>query len=402
MKKSYDVIVLGLGGWGSAAAYHLAKAGKKTLGLEQFQFAHDRGASQGESRIFRYSQFAGPDYVPLAFRSKELWLDLEKNYSDTPIFYQTGGMDAGPEDGSIFPGALKSCQSHNLNHEVLSASEANARFPAFSLSEHFKCVYQPDAGILVPERGVAAHLKAAETHGADLLAGQKVTNIELLPDRVKIHTDQEMFEAESLVVTAGAWLGEIMPGLKPYLMPERGCVGWFKPTANDNNFKIGNMPIFIVDDGKESFYGFPEFGRPGYKIGGNTHLREYGTAEGLRRGFDAADEARLRHFINVCFPDGNGALLKGADCVWTLTPDEHFIIDTHPDHPNVTIAGGCSGYGYKFCPVIGEMLAGMVAGRKSSYAMSLFKIARLPGITGYNPDIFRDLSAAQQPAPFLP
>lgn len=375
-RKNFDVIVVGVGGMGSAACYQIAKRGLNVLGIEQFHLVHDKGSSSGDSRIFRLSQFGGAPYVALAKRSKELWTELEQFSSDGPIFHLTGGIDAGPEDGSIFPGALKSSQETSLPHEVLSAREAMKRYPAFSFPDHYQCLYQADAGILVPERGVAAHIRAARHAGADIHANEPVLDIDFYQDRVTVKTDTATYEAGHLVVCGGPWLGKLLPLLNPVLTPERGVVGWFEPLRNIQNFQIGAMPIFIIDNGNESFYGFPEFVRPGFKIGANTHLKEYGTAENLRRPVDKRDEDRLRHFLTPHIPDGNGKMLSAADCVWTLTPDDHFIIDIHPEHPNVAVAGGCSGYGYKFCPVIGEIMADFVQHGKTGYNLKLNTIER--------------------------
>ena len=372
--EEFHTIVLGLGGMGSAACYHLSKRGHSVLGIEQFGIAHTHGASFGESRIFRYSQFAGPEYVPLAIRAKELWDELEA-YSDQKILHMTGGLDAGPEDGTIFPGALRSCEENGLQHEVLTPADTKDRFPAFSLPDHYKCLYQPDAGFLVPEHAISAHINAALSHSTQIRTFEKVIAVTPDGNGVTVETNKNKYRAAHLVLSGGAWTGEVLPVLKDILTPERGCVGWFLP-QNPDHYKIGTCPIFIIDDGEESFYGFPQYGRPGFKIGANVHLSEYGTAEGLRRGVDDKDEARMRHFLTQFLPGGNGPMLAASDCVWTLTPDEHFILDTHPDYPHIAIAAGFSGYGFKFCPVVGEIMADLIDHGATRHEIGLHSLAR--------------------------
>ena len=177
-------------------------------------------------------------------------------------------------------------------------------------------------------------------------------------------------------MSGGPWTGEILPELKQILTPERGCVGWFTGDKPEY-FQVGTMPICIIDDETGSFYGFPEFGaRLGFKIGTNIHLKEYGKNDELRRGFDQTDEERLRHYTKKYMNKGNGVLTTASDCVWTLTPDEHFILDVHPNYPNISIAAGFSGYGFKFCPVIGEIMADIALGKQPSFDLNLHKLSR--------------------------
>ncbi len=375
MSKNYDVIVVGVGGMGSSICYHLAKRGVKTLGIEQYGISHTYGSSFGDSRIFRLSQFAGAEYVPLAIRAKDLWAELE-DYSNEKVLTTTGGLDAGPDDGPIFSGALKSSQESGLDHEVLDANELKRRFPAFNLPSHYKGIYQKDAGIIVPERAVVAHTRAAMQHGATITTYATVKKIEPNVNSVKVTTDKGCYEAEKLVMSGGPWTGEILPELKQILTPERGCVGWFTGDKPEY-FQVGTMPICIIDDETGSFYGFPEFGaRLGFKIGTNIHLKEYGKNDELRRGFDQTDEERLRHYTKKYMNKGNGVLTTASDCVWTLTPDEHFILDVHPNYPNISIAAGFSGYGFKFCPVIGEIMADIALGKQPSFDLNLHKLSR--------------------------
>ena len=237
MPEKYDVIVVGIGGMGSSVCYNLAKRGVKTLGIEQYGISHTRGSSHGDSRIFRLSQFAGPKYVPLAIKSQKLWNDLEQ-YSDERILTTTGGLDAGPEEGALFAGALKSCQESGIDHEVLNHAEIRDRFPALNLPSHYKGIYQKDAGILVPERAVTAHAKAATEHGAILNTYEIVQKIDPTNNNVTITTNKEIYTAEKIIIAGGPWTGEILPMLNEILTPERGCVGWFSPEKPEE-FQVG-------------------------------------------------------------------------------------------------------------------------------------------------------------------
>jgi sarcosine oxidase len=356
----YDVAVVGVGGIGSAALYHLASAGLRVLGLERFEIAHDRGSSHGESRILRLAYFEDPRYVPLARRSLELWHALERE-SGERLFTQTAGIDGGPEDDPIFQGALGSCRHHGLAHEVLNAAELRERFPAFGMPRGFRFVLQPDAGSLDPEGGIEAHARMAEAMGAELRTGVRVAGWE--PDgagvRIHLHDAPDVL-ADRLVLTAGAWTSDLLMGPGPNLRVERQVVAWTNPD-DPALFEPGRFPVFNISVGGGHHYGFPALAGRGPKIGRFGHLAEEVHPDTLRREATAADRALLQGFSDL-YLRGAGLIADTAPCMFTVSDDTNFIVDRIPDSP-VVIGCGFSGHGYKFAPAIGEAIAALVQER---------------------------------------
>lgn len=362
MSKPYDVIVIGLGGMGSAAAWQLAKRGQRVLGLERFDIPHNMGSSHGVNRIIRLPYYEDPAYVPLLRRAYELWREAERVTGER-LLIRTGSIDAGPEDGDLFQGALASARMHELPHEVLTGDEVNARFPGYRLPSATRAVFQPEGGFIASERAIVAHCRAAQEAGADLRARERVLGWEARPggEGVTVTTDKGRYEAGRLVLAAGAWMADLAPVLAGRAVPERQVLAWLQPTRPDL-FTLDRFPVFnlAVEEGR--YYGFPVYEIPGFKFGRYHHRDEHCTAEEMRREVDAEDERILREFSARYFPDGNGATTGLRACMFTNTPDEHFVLDHHPDHPQVVLASPCSGHGYKFCSVVGEIVADLATG----------------------------------------
>lgn len=362
MSKPYDVIVIGLGGMGSAAAWQLAKRGQRVLGLERFDIPHNMGSSHGVTRIIRLPYYEDPAYVPLLRRAYELWREAETATGER-LLILTGSLDAGPEDGELFQGALNSARLHELPHEVLTGGEVNARFPGYRLPAGARAVFQPEGGFIASERAIVAHCRAAQEAGADLRARERVLDWEARPggEGVVVTTDKGRYEAGRLVLAAGAWMADLVPALAGRAVPERQVLAWLQPTRPEF-FTLDRFPVFnlAVEEGR--YYGFPVYEVPGFKFGRYHHRDEHGPAEEMRREVDAEDERLLREFSARYFPEGNGATQALRACMFTNTPDEHFILDHHPEHPQVVLASPCSGHGYKFCSVVGEVLADLAMG----------------------------------------
>jgi sarcosine oxidase len=362
MGKPYDVIVVGLGGMGSATAWQLAKRGQRVLGLERFDIPHNMGSSHGVTRIIRLPYYEDPAYVPLLRRAYELWREAEVATGDR-LLVLTGSIDAGPEDGELFQGALNSARLHELPHDVLTGEEANARFPGYRLPAATRAVFQPEGGFVLSERAIVAHCRAAQEAGAELRARERVLGWEAHPrgEGVVVTTDKGRYEAARLVLTAGAWMADLAPLLAGRAVPERQVLAWLQPTSPEL-FTPERFPVFnlAVEEGR--YYGFPVYEVPGFKFGRYHHRDEHCTAEEMRRDVDAEDERLLREFSARYFPEGNGATQALRACMFTNTPDEHFILDHHPEHPQVVLASPCSGHGYKFCSVVGEILADLAMG----------------------------------------
>jgi sarcosine oxidase len=374
---SYDVIVLGVGGMGSAACWHLAGRGARVLGLERFDIPHSMGSSHGFNRIIRLAYFEHPSYVPLLRRAYENWRELETLFGERLLFI-TGSIDAGPKGSRIVEGSLSACREHGLPHELLTAAQLHKRCPGYNLPAGHLAVFQADGGFIAAERAIVAHVMMAQSKGADIRARETV--IEWKPSSsggVQVRTDRGRYEADRLVISAGAWVSDFVPALAGKAVPERQVLGWFQPPLpNPAVFSPGRFPVFnlAVDEGH--FYGFPIWSVPGFKLGRYHHLSETGHSDGLDRNVHPRDEAVLRRCIERHFPLANGPVMALRVCLFTNTEDGHFVIGTVPGIPQAIVASPCSGHGYKFCSVVGEILADLVTNGETSFDLSLFSPAR--------------------------
>ena len=371
----YDAIVLGVGGMGSAAMYHLARRGKRVLGIEQFSLGHEFGSSHGVSRIIRLAYAEHPSYVPLLRRAYELWREMEQVAGER-LLVVTGGLDIGPAEGAMVAGSLQSCREHGIAHEVLDAAEVMRRYPGYRLPDGMTAVYQQDGGFVLPERSIAAHVAAALALGAEVHGCERVVTWSAEGGGVEVRTDRERYRADRLVITAGAWAAQSVPLLKSLAVPERQVLIWTQP-LRAASFTPEAFPIFNMEAREGRFYGFPVFSVPGFKLGKYHHRGERTDPDAMNRGFDRADETVLRAGIERYFPDANGPTLAMKTCLFTNSPDEHFILDVHPERPQVSLAAGFSGHGFKFAPVIGEILADLALdGGCSRWDLTLFTVAR--------------------------
>jgi sarcosine oxidase len=373
----HDTIVIGLGGMGSAAAFHLARRGQRVLGLEQFGLLHDRGSSHGLTRIIRLAYHEHPSYVPLLRRSYELWRELE-SLAGEQLLVITGCLEGGPKDGPMFRGSLEAARMHDLPHEVLDVAELRRRFPAYGeLEPSTRVVLQPDGGFLLAERTLLAHVNQALRHGADLHFHEPVLGWEpTAGGGVTVTTERATYEADRLVLCAGAWAGRLVPRLAVAARPERQVLAWFQPMRPEL-FTPERFPVFVLDVDGASYYGFPIFDAPGLKIGRYHHLREPIDPDDADRSTHPEDEAILRAFVVRHMPEGAGQTILLKTCIFTNSPDEHFIIDRLPDAPQVSVAAGFSGHGYKFCSLVGEVMADLAIDGGTRHDIGLFNLARL-------------------------
>ena len=359
---TWDVIVIGVGGMGSATCWQLAQRGQRVLGLERFDIPHSMGSSHGISRIIRLPYYEDPAYVPLLHRAYELWAEAERA-TGTTLLVMTGSVDGGPEDDPLFQGALASARMHGMAHEVLTGSEVNERFPGYRMEASARFVFQRQGGLIASERAIVAHANAAMAAGATIRARERVLEWEAQSsgEGVTVRTDRGVYRAGRLVLTAGPWMADLVPLLGGVAVPERQVLIWTQPRT-PAWFTPERFPVFNlqVEDGR--YYGFPIYEVPGFKFGRYHHRGETMPAELMRREIDPEDETLLRDFGAHYFPDGTGETLALRACMFTNTPDEHFIIDRHPEHPQVVLASPCSGHGYKFCSVVGEILADLATG----------------------------------------
>ncbi len=371
MSGSYDVVVVGLGAMGSAAAFHLARQGRRVLGLDRFTPPHSFGSSHGQTRIIREAYFEHPSYVPLVQRAYQLWAELEHT-SGRELLRITGGLMIGAPNGVLVSGARRSAEQHRLRHELLTAAEVITRFPALRPASDMVAVWETRAGILFPEACIGEHLTLAQAHGATLRNDEPLTRWRIDSDGVRAVTDKGEYRASQMLLTAGSWIRSLVPELNLPFTVERQVLYWFAPRADPAIFAPARCPVHLWETApREFFYGFPDLG-DGVKVAFH-HGGEAADPDKLRREVSDAEVAAIREVVRRFVPDADGALRSAVVCMYTNTPDEHFWIDRHPQHPQVLIASPCSGHGFKFSSVIGEVLAELLISGQSRFDLSLFR-----------------------------
>ena len=381
MANLYDVIVVGLGAMGSATAYELARRGKRVLGLERYTPAHDKGSSHGRSRIIRQAYFEHPDYVPLLLRAYELWERLERD-SGQRLLTITGGLMMGPPGSAVVAGAMRSAQEHGLPHEMLDATEIRRRFPPFNPGPETVALYEPIDGVLDPEACIRAFLDQAARLGAELRFEESALSWQAAPsgDGVRVTTGEGVYEAARLVVAPGAWAPMLLSGLGLPLTVERQVLYWFEPLGGVGPFLPEHFPIYIWEVRPEiDLYGFPaQDGPPGgvkvafYRLGDEGAC----TPETIDRTVRPFEVERMRAALAEGIPSLNGELRAALTCMYTNTPDQHFVIGMQPRQPQVVVASPCSGHGFKFASVIGEILADLALDSATRHPIGLFDIGR--------------------------
>jgi sarcosine oxidase len=374
-KGRYDVIVIGLGAMGSATLFHLARAGARVLGVDQYERGHGKGSSHGDTRIIREMYFEHPLYVPLVQRAYQLWRELEA-LSKTPLMTIDGGLMIGPEDGSVVSGTLRSAREHELPYEILSARQIRDRFPAFDPRADLVAVFDPSAGYLDPEACVAAHLDAAARAGANAKFDEKAVAWSADSGGVEVRTAGGTYSAKSLLLAAGAWTGGFIPELRLPLSVERQVVVWLAPD-DARDFDSARFPIYAYEYKPGHIcYGFPRLSR-GVKAS-VMHSGEIAAApERVRRTVDGSEIEALRAALRPVLPQLAAAPVCESDtCLFTNTPDHDFIIDWHPLHPNVLISSPCSGHGFKFSSAIGELQASLLTEGTAHFDLAPFRVSR--------------------------
>lgn len=375
MSGHYDVIVAGVGGMGSAACHHLAKRGQRVLGLERFDLGHAMGSSHGMSRIIRLAYFEGSQYVPLVRRAHELWRETGRE-AGMDLLYVTGSLDLAPEGAGPVESSRQSCLDHGLAHETLDRDEIARRFPAFHLPKGHVGLWQPDGGFVASERAIYAHAGLAQARGAEIRCNEPV--LEWSPTShggVEVVTARGRYTAGRLLLTSGAWMDQLNPALAPHLRMVKQAIGWFSVKRPDL-FRMGAFPVFILTVEEGNFYGFPLWEHPGFKLGGPHFAREPVDPRQPDRTPSERQVAALRGFLSNYLPDAAGEPLGVKGCIYTVTPDEHFVIDRMPGAEQVIFASCCSGHGYKFASAIGEALADLATEGTSRFDLSPFALDR--------------------------
>ncbi len=374
----YDVIVLGCGGVGSAALYHLASRGARVLGIDQFAPGHDRGSSHGQTRVIRQAYFEHPDYVPLLQRSYDLWFELEQRQSQ-PLYHQSGVLEIGPPDGEVVPGVLRSAREHDLAVEELTALDVQRRFPGFQMPDGMAAVFEKQAGFLRVEDCVLAHVEQAQRQGAELIASEAVTGWQATKQGVTVETAGQRFEARGLVVTAGAWAAGLLANLLKQadveLTVQRKHLHWYG-NRDPRYREEDGCPVFFYELPEGLFYGFPQVDDLGVKVAEHSGGEAVADPSRLDRALDPQEAQRSERFLEAHLPGVRGPRTRHETCMYTMSPDGHFLVDRHPRWPNVVFAAGLSGHGFKFASVLGELLADLALQGDSPLPYEFLRVSR--------------------------
>jgi sarcosine oxidase len=381
MKTSFDFIVVGIGSMGSAATYFLAKQGHSVLGIDQFNPPHEFGSHSGQSRIVRKAYFEHPDYVPLLKRSYELWEEFEV-VTGNQFYYQTGIVYFGEETHATMRGVRKSAELYDVPVDSLNHRKSADEFSAFTIPPTFQTLFEPEAGFVRPEFAIQNYLAEAERAGAQLHKNEKVLSWKSGSSHVEITTDKGTYQAEKIILTTGSWMRSLVPSLQAQLKVTRQSLAWISPKKPEL-FSLGNFPCwFIEDPDLGMFYGFPilpfeKFGGPiGLKIASHRPGEIVDPDQVQRKTLRSEGEA-IKTILSRYFPGAGNEIISLKTCLYTYSPDENFIIDILPEtHSRVVVAAGFSGHGFKFVPVVGEVLADLAAKGTTLQPIDFLKLSR--------------------------
>jgi sarcosine oxidase len=374
MNARYDCIVLGLGGFGSAALYHAAMRGLSVLGLEQYTIGHDRGSSHGETRIIRKAYFEHPDYVPLLLRAYTLWRGLEGS-EELSLMHLGGLMLAGPAEGETVAGARLAARLHGLDLQNVSPADRAGKFSGFRIPEGFDVVYEPEAGFLEVEACVRTHVDAAIRTGATVAAEEGVLSWSAVGNGFRVRTSRDEYESAALILTAGAWTSGILASLSLPLEVVRKPQFWF-PVRSTAYAENRSAPAFYFEMPYGLFYGFPS--RDGQTLKAAEHSGGDPVADPTRvdRAIYPRDWESLSRFLRECLPDVDPQPARSSVCMYTLTPDRHFVVDRLPNHEHASFGAGFSGHGFKFTPVNGEVLVDLAIEGRTKYPIEFLSARR--------------------------
>jgi sarcosine oxidase len=371
----HDVAVIGLGGMGSAILAHCAVRGASVIGLEQFAPVHDLGSSHGKTRMIRKAYFEDPAYVPLVLRAYELWRELERA-AGAEILRITGLLSVGEENSEIIRGTLRAAREHDLPVESLSQREVKARYPALELWKDEVALFEIDGGVLNPEGAVRAHLNLAESSGAEIRFGVRMESWHATDKGFDIRlTDNTQISASKLVLALGPWFQETLESLGVRIRVQRNIQAWFLPGTHA--YDAPGFPAFLVNrQGLPApLYGFPDFG-DGIKAAFHG-LGDLTDAKHVNRQIEPVRDVKpIAQALEQWMPGAAKTLREAKPCMYTLTPDEHFVIDRHPDHANLILCGGFSGHGFKFAPVVGEIGAELALEGGSRHGIEFLSLRR--------------------------
>lgn len=374
--NTFDTIIVGAGSMGLAAGYYLAKEGQSVLLLDAFEPPHDKGAHHGETRLIRFAYGEGLKYVPFALRAKALWEELEQQAS-REIFKRVGVLNFAPAGDPYMKNVLASAQQFDLPLEVLTAEQARAKWPGVHFPGNMDIYFEPTSGVLMIENILHTYYGLAVKLGATIQGNDRVTAIKPSANDVQVQTEKgEVYVAKSCIITVGAWAKSLLAetGVTLPLNPIRKTFAWYE--ADDQLYGENYFPGFAYINGTEGYYGFPSIDGAGLKVGRHdlgVPINPDDTP--IPFGEVTHDKEDLDHFLQTFMPQV-GPLKFGKTCMYDMTPDEDFIIDTHPQFSNITFATGFSGHGFKFASAVGEALKDLVTTGETKVDLAPFKLSR--------------------------
>jgi len=354
--------------------FHLARRGASVLGLDRFSGGHDRGSSHGQTRIIRQAYFEHSDYVPLLLRAYQLWAELEE-LSQSQLYVETGLLEIGPPDGVVIPGVIESAEQHSFKVDRLSNDDVTSRFPGFVVPDNDEAVFEQHAGYLHVEKCVLAHLAEAQNLGVTHRTDEEVLEWDVTGATVRIVTNKSEYETARLVITAGAWARDLLAGLGIELKVFLKHLHWYD--NNDPRYvKDKGCPTFFYEIPAGYYYGFPAFDERGLKVAEHSGGQPVSDPLDVNRSVDKRERKRVEHFLSGCLPGVGRKATDHTTCFYTLSPDEHFIVDRHPEHEQVVFAAGLSGHGFKFTGVLGEVLADLSLNGKTNQPIDFLNCQR--------------------------
>ena len=381
----YDTIVLGIGGVGSAALYHLAGRGQRVIGLDRFQPGHDRGSSHGRTRIIRRAYYEHPNYVPLANAAYGHWAELERIRGEA-LLHRTGLLQVGPADGEVSRGVIAADSEHHLQVEELSPEEIRTRWPGFAIPDSMIGLFEPGAGYLNVEACVVAHVEEAQRRGAEVRI-ETAKHIHWQPDggEVAVETALGTYRANRLIITTGAWARWLLRELAIDLEVRRKPQYWFAPNESASrgaSYRAeAGYPAFLYETPQGIFYGFPVIDDFGLKVAMHSGGTTVEDPLHVDRGINPEDLRAVESFLAACLPEASHTLLHHSVCMYTMSPDGHFIVDRHPEFPQTFFAAGLSGHGFKFTGVLGQALSDLATDGSTDLPIGFLNCGR-PGLRG--------------------
>jgi sarcosine oxidase len=375
----YDVIVLGTGGVGSAALYHLAQRGVRVLGIDRFPAAHDRGSSHGQTRLIRLAYFEHSNYVPLVRLAYSLWSELGK-IRDEHLFHRTGLIYFSPSEGPVVEGLLHSAQEHQLDLEELTPSTVGKNYPGFVVPRDATVVFERGAGYLWVEKCIRAQIEEAIRGGAEHRLGETVLSWAADAHGVTVKTNRETYQGGHLVITLGPWAQQLLGPLGVRFRILRKHMHWF--AVEDPHYQAGSgCPCFFYDVNAGNFYGFPAVDPYGLKIAEHSGGTEISNPLEDRRELEPFDLERINALRQEFLPGVSGKRNRHEVCFYTMSPDGQFIVDRHPAYDHVVFAAGLSGHGFKFTSALGRVLAELCLDGTASVNVDFLRLDR-PGLAG--------------------